>query len=281
MPCSLSCTVFVVKRLLAILPAAVLLSACSVMEIVGPRANGEVMALARQAAADGFALSGDPVAGDMRSTQSNQLVAEAARLCGTLPDGSIPSSCELEFDDANLPAGATTTADMITQLRTATVAAADKVPDDSVDLVVTQAIDAVALAPVVLDPPAVEGIPEADMQSAQEMLSREYALEYGLGLATAWADEALLARIEALRSASDQRREALASALTRDGQAQEPLPGYDLSPEDAPVDLGSANALVDRLRTEVVEAWRTAATDAQSAQWRDAAIGFAAAAQRI
>ena len=269
------------KRLLAILPAAVLLSSCSVMDVLGPRVNGEVMALARQAAADGLALGGDPVARDMRSAQSDQLLAEVVRLCGTLPDGSTPSSCEPTIDDADLPAGATTAAEMITQLRAATVAAADKVPDDSVDLVVTQAIDAVALAPVSLNPPALEGMPEADTQSAQEMLRREYALEYGLGLATAWADEALLARIDALRSASDQRREALASALTRDGRAPEPQPGYDLSPTDAPTDLVSANALVDKLRNEIVEAWRTTATDAQSAPWRDAAIGMAAAAQQI
>ena len=60
---SLSCSVFGVKRLLVILPAAVLLTSCTVMDIVGPRANGEIMTLARQASADQFSLD-DAAAAD-------------------------------------------------------------------------------------------------------------------------------------------------------------------------------------------------------------------------
>lgn len=276
---SLSCSVFGVKRLLVILPAAVLLTSCTVMDIVGPRANGEIMTLARQASADQFSLD-DAAAAELRATQSSQLVAEAQRLCGTDDAGNPPSSCDVSFGDTDLPAGAADVEAMIDQVRAATVTAAGKVPEDSVDLVVSQAIDTVAIAPVEFEGIALDDAPAADLDSARDMLRREYALEYGIGLATAWADDALLARIDALRSASDARREALTAALEPTGDVPQPLAGYEFAEGGTPTDPASAAELVQRLNADLVTQWHHAAAGADDAQWRDAAIRLAAHAQR-
>lgn len=287
---SLSCTVFRVKRLPALVSltvAAALTASCTVMDVVGPRANREIMGLARQAAADGFSLDDAPVARDLRAAHAEQLVAEAQRLCGTDPEGATPSSCDVTFSDTDLPAGAAALDAVIDQVRADTVAAAGKVPAGSVDLVVAQAVDTVALAPVDLDgaslAESLAGAPEADLDAAREMLRREYALDYGLGLATAWADDALLERVDTLREASDERREELTAALELAGDIPQPLPGYEFALDSegaAPTDAASAQQLVERLQADIVAQWRSSAAEAESAQWCGAAIDFTAQAQR-
>lgn len=262
-----------------ILPAAALVTSCTVMDVVGPRANSEIMALARQASADQVSLD-DAAASELRASQSSQLVAEAERLCGTDDTGRPPSSCNVDYADGDLPAGSADVDAMIDQVRAATVAAAGQLPEDSVDLVVSQAIDAVALAPVDVESIALDDAPAADLDSARDLLRREYALEYGIGLATAWADDALLARIDDLRRASDARREALTAALQPTGEVPQPLAGYELSESGTPTDSASAAALVQRLNADLVTQWHHAAAGAKDAQWRDAAIRLAAHAQR-
>ena len=127
---------------------------------------------------------------------------------------------------------------------------------------------------------ALDDAPAADLDSARDMLRREYALEYGIGLATAWADDALLARIDALRSASDARREALTAALEPTGDVPQPLAGYEFAEGGTPTDPASAAELVQRLNADLVTQWHHAAAGADDAQWRDAAIRLAAHAQR-
>lgn len=276
---TLSCSVFGVKRLFVVLSACVLTS-CSVMDVVGPRANGEVMALARQASADEASLAGEPAAQSLRSTHAGELVAEAARLCGTDPAGNLPSSCDVSLDGAELPAGARDAGELVAQVRSHTVAAADKLPPESVDLAVAQAVDTVALEPVDLGGLALGDAPAPDLASARHMLEQEYAFEYGLGLATAWADEPLIARVDALRDASDARRTSLLVALEPTGDVPAPLPGYEVADSASVADSPSAAEFVDRLNADLLTQWRSAAADAEGRQWRDAAIGLAAHAQR-
>lgn len=271
-------------RLLAILPAAALLTSCSVVDLAGPRANGDIMELAAQARADAQVLTASPAARDLRVAQADQLVGEARRLCGTDPEGATPTSCDTSVDESALPAGSGDVAALANQVRAQAVDSADKVPASSVDLVVAQAIDAVALAPVPLDGIDLSGADRADLDAAREALRREYELEYGIGLATAWADEGLISRIDAIRAAADERRAALTTALEPTGDIPQPAAGYEFlanGDAEAPTDADSAAQLVTRLQADTVTQWRRAAAEAQSRAWRDAAIRCAAHAQRV
>lgn len=324
------------KKLLA-LPAVLLLSGCTVMDVVGPRANGEIMALAKQASADWVFGSDDtPEWREMRKFHSEQLKAEALRLCGTYENGETPSSCDVSYGDTDLPA-ASDAPGLLAQ----TVAAADKVPDDSVDLVVAQAIDALALTPLALDGPGGTEIAgtdpanaeeengaeekrteesaeqrgpalsplrnDADIAAARDMLARENALYYGLGLALAYADDGLQGRIALLRSASHERTALLvqlipgasgegsgadgaarsASGAGADGEAQSaaealvPAAGYEFAEGyPAPTSLDEAVQLVNTMQSDLVKQWRRAAADAETPQWLNEAIRLAAHAQR-
>lgn len=300
MATTLSCSVFRVKKLLA-LPAVLLLSGCTVMDVVGPRANGEIMALAKQASADWvFGSDGTPEWREMRKFHGEQLQAEALRLCGVDEAGKTPSTCNVGYGDTDLPAAAAPE-----ELLDSTVAAAKKVPDESVDLVVAQAIDAVALASVELpaDPARLSG--EADIDAARAMLAQENALYYGLGLALAYADDGLRGRIRVLREASHERVSVLttlvddpqppgdvgAGAAAEDGaedgaedaaaEALVPAAGYKFTEGfQEPTSLPEATHLVKTMQSDLVKQWRRTAANASSADWMRAAILLAAHAQR-
>lgn len=263
-----------VKKLM-VLPAALLLTSCTVMDVVGPRANGEIMSLAKQASAD-WVFGEHPEWAELRKFQSEQLKDEALRLCGTDESGETPQSCNVAYGDTDLPAAADGTA-----LLEHTVTAADKVPDDSVDLVVAQAIDALALTPVEIE---IEGPLDDDAatQSAADLLARENALYYGLGIALAHADGDLRARIGALREASHERTAVLTSLLDgADDQALVPAAGYAFADGyTEPETSDQAAELVKTMQGDLVKQWRYASAHAESKQWREAAILLAAHAQR-
>lgn len=261
-----------VKKLM-VLSAALLLTSCTVMDVVGPRANGEIMSLAKQATADEASTNAEWA--ELRSFHSAQLVDEALRLCGTDTAGETPSSCNVELGETDLPA-----ADAGALLER-TVAAADKVPEESVDLVVAQAVDAVALSPVDLD--RIEGPLADDTASAADLLARENAFYYGLGIALAHADGDLRARISALREASHERTAALTRLLDgADGQALVPAAGYSFADGyTEPETADQAAELVKTMQGDLVKQWRYAAAHAESKQWREAAILLAAHAQRV
>lgn len=258
---------------LVALPTAVALTGCSVMDVVGPRPNKELVGLANQAEAD--ALSGEVDLRELRAVQAVQLRGETLRLCGTEPDGGVPRTCAFELDAADL------TAEPLAQLVDTTVATAPRVPEESADLVVAQAIDAAALRPVELAPEGLSLV-DADFEPAKAALEREYALAYGLGLAEAFADSALRGRIHALASASQERAAVLESGLG----AQVPVPaaGYQVADGRPPATTAEATELVERLQREVVDGLRFSAARAHAEghgdAWRRAAILLAAQAQR-
>lgn len=265
---TLSCSVWRVKKLLAApiaLVCAGALAGCSVMDLVGPRPNKEIMALARQAAADEAAGSA------LRGEQKRQLIDEMLRLCGTDPTGAVPSSCAVELGELPVAAGADA---LVAQ----TVVAAEKVPAESRDLVVAQAVDALAAEPV---EPAGAGAGtgsdencESDSAAASAMLAAEDAYIYGLGIALAYADGDTRGRIERLTEASRERSAAL--ALRGEYPAGYEFPAGAVDPTDA----AGAAELVDTLHTELVQRWRLAAARAETDAWRGDAIHLAAHAQR-
>lgn len=266
------------KNLLRALTAASLaatLAGCTVMDVVGPRPNKEIVALARQAEADAIGDGGEEFTA-VRRDQAEALKGEVLRLCGTDPQGEVPSSCHATYDDVELPAATTT--DGVLQLTVDTV---PHLPAESVGLVVAQAIDIAAVAPVDLDEVKQVALDDVDVPTAQHLLTREHALDYGLGVATAYADDALRGRIVALREASADRALILAENLAAAGaEVPVPAPGYEVVDADAPSDLAGATGLVERLRGDLVADWRLAAAHAQQDAWRRAAILLAAHAQR-
>lgn len=275
---NLACNVQRVKKLLLLPAAALVLSSCTVMDVVGPRANGEIMALAKQASAD--SAVGEPAGErwrEMRKLHAEQLQGEARRLCGVGPDGETPSSCDTAYGDADVPAAANADA-----LLENTVAAARKVPVESEDLVVAQAVDALTLAPVDLEAVGADVTHAADTEAARNMLSRENALDYGLGIALASADAEEKARIGELREASQQRAAALARVVGSTGnEAPVPAAGYEFADGYAePATAEEASQLANSLQADLVNQWRFAAARAESGQWREDAIRLAAHAQR-
>lgn len=281
---SLSCSVLRVKKPLPALVLAVslagALAGCSVMDVVGPRPNKELVSLASQAEAD--ARSGDEGLRELRRTQAGQLENEAIRLCGTEPGGGVPKTCDVTLDAAGL------SPETLPQLLDASVAATKHLPDGSVDLVVSQAIDALATQPVELAPRELS-LDDAALDPARACLEQEYALLYGLGLAEAYADDALSARVAALRSAANLRVDSLESALGAAAGAKAsgttaalpvPAAGYQVADGPAPTNTAEAADLVDRMQREVVGELRLAAARAEGDAWRSLAIQLAAQAQR-
>ncbi|WP_143341305.1 DUF4439 domain-containing protein [Corynebacterium urinipleomorphum] len=259
------------------------LAACSPLDVFGPRANGEIMSLAQHASAD--RVFGDGKWSEMRAFHAEQLKDEARRLCGTNDAGEVPSSCDVTYGDTDLPA-----AGEAEELLTLTVEAADKVPDESVDLVIAQAIDALALEPVTLDPVADQDnadsdsavTDEDDLEAVRAMLAEENAFSYGLDIALAHADTDLRDRIAALKKASDQRVRALGALISEEHPDWDsPAPGYEFTPGNTePANPAEAAALVKQLEASVNEKWRRTAANAQSTEWREDAIRLAAHAQR-
>lgn len=273
---SLSCSVLRVNKLLPAfmaLPTAAALAGCSVMDVVGPRPNSELVSLANQAEAD--ALAGDADLRELRASQADQLRGETLRLCGTEPDGEVPRTCAFELDAAGL------TAEPLAQLVSSTVATAPHLPEESIDLVVAQAVDATAIRPVELAPEGLVLV-DADFEPAKAALEREYALAYGLGLAEAFADGALRERIHALQATSQERVALLERGLGT--EAPVAASGYQLAGGQPPATVAEAAELVERLQREVVEGLRFTAARAHSQNhgdaWRRAAILLAAQAQR-
>ena len=278
---NLACNVQRVKKLLLLPAAALVLSSCTVMDVVGPRANGEIMALAKQASADW--VFGDPSREqwhEMRKKQSEELKNEARRLCGLDAQGETPASCDVGYGDTDLPATGNASA-----LLERTVTAADKVPRESVDLIVAQAIDALALSPVDLESVTGAVSDAADAEAAHDMLARENAMYYGLGVALAYADGDLRERIGALRVASHERTGALSRVLGPvEGAADEalvPAAGYEFADNYAePSNAEEAARLVKTMQSDLVTQWRYTAAHAESAPWREDAIRLAAHTQR-
>ncbi|PAT15237.1 hypothetical protein CKJ84_02820 [Corynebacterium sp. NML 120412] len=262
-------------------PVALSLASCDALDVVGPRPNADLVALAQQAVADEQALGDAPLA-HTRAMQAQQLFDEVERLCGTTESGELPSTCKVERtpgESAGNPdevSAADHAADALTE------AAAD-VPEESVALVTAQAIDlrvAAGTEPAAdADSADSEITNEADLDAAREMLRREYAAQYGFSMATAYADDALDQHLEALRDASDERVRALVTALEPSGDVPEAAPGYAFEGVPAPADVASAGAYTQTQQQALVDQWRATAANAESPQFRRLAIQLAAEAQ--
>lgn len=261
--------------------AAAALTACSPVDVFGPRPDTDLLTLARQAEADAGTLKGD--AAGMREFHARQLFDEITRLCGTDSTGLPPSSCEVERGPGD-EAGANDPAAAAAALTESLVSTSGKLPDESVPLVVAQAIDLAASLPQGSDlgfpVPAEPIADEALKETAAAMIKEEYAVQFGLDLASAYADDNLQARIDNLRPLHDARIDALREAFP---DLPQRAPGYEVD-GGGPTTTAEAAAFVGDMESNLIDRWRAAASDAFTedtpAQWRELIIALAAHAQR-
>jgi hypothetical protein len=258
-----------VKRRLALLLTVPLLTSCAVEDVasvLGPRPNPQVAELADRAASDAAALDGE--AAEVRTRHAEELAAEIARLCGTHADGTVPESCSFGTQVTELPE-ADVDDSLLLVLNT-------PVPEESHALVIRQAVDLAELGPGEL-PTDVQVGDSRDLDAARELLRREYAAAWGLGLARAHLSPARGEEIDLLLDAHSERILALREVLTPHGEVPVAEPGYELAGVDEPKDGADAEALVGRLREELRQAWLSAAVEAHDTPWREFAVRGTAA----
>lgn len=265
--------------LLAAIPlTAVSLTGCSqVVEVFGPRPDAELVQLAQQAQADASTLHDEP-AKALRDKQARELYDEILRVCGVDPEGQSPDSCTV--NRSTEATGAASLAQAGEEMAQFVADNKANLPEDSIDLVVSHVVDTLAASGVSLPENLAEISDEQDLQTAQAMLEREYAVQYGLGLASAYADEGLQQRIDVLNNTSQDRIAALTLLETAQPEDSALAAGYEFQELEAPTTTVAATAFVDELEANLVGQWRTTAAGASSAEWQYAASHFAAHAQR-
>lgn len=274
-------SVFPVKKLLvAVLavPLSLTLSSCDLLGVVGPRPDKAVLGLAQQATADARSLS-DPALAELRGKQADELFGEVARLCGNI-DAELPRSCEFSTGPGEAM-GVSNDVGLQEVVEQSVTASLEKVPAQSRDLVAAQAVDIIAAIGPELDAEDVAALQnKGDIELASAALSTEYEFLYGLGLAKAYADAPLHARIATLEDASDVRVAFLRTALRDADSIPVAAAGYQLAHDDALNDAADAEALVDALSAQLTNTWRGTVSQASSSEWKQQSLMLAAHAQQ-
>ncbi len=241
-------------RLAAVALTAPLLAssvtACAtVTEFFGPRPDPALVQLAAQAEVEG------------RQAHADALYGEVARLCGTDESGASPASCEVDRGAARERLAQHPAPDLLDA----------PVPAESRALVLSQAIDLAAHAPVVPAPDALDDRDEAAQAAA--LLEWEYEYAWALDFARAFADGALEATIDAELTAQAPRIEELTRVLET---PPSPAPGYQPTDAPLPQDAASATAYVAELDSRLQQRWAQAAAEATAGPWQDWLVSTAA-----
>ena len=273
-------SVFPVKKLLvAVLavPLGLSLASCDLLDVVGPRPDKSVLGLANQATADAQSLS-EPALAELRSKQAQELYGEVTRLCGSI-DAEVPRSCEFSADPREL-AGASDAVQLRESAVQSLSTSLDKVPAESRDLVAAQAVDIVAATGPALDSESTVALQHKDdIAQASRALQTEYEFLYGIGLAKAFADAPLHARIATLEEAANERVAFLRSSLRDANSIPVAAAGYQLAHGEALADAADAESLVDALSAQLIHSWRSTVAQAHSAEWKEQSLMLAAQAQ--
>lgn len=255
------------NRRLALLLTVPLLTSCTVEDVAatfGPRPDAQVAALADRAASDAAALSGEEA--ELRARHAGELGDEITRLCGTHADGTVPESCAFQPEVTALP-------QVSIDDSLALTLGAD-LPAESHALAVRQAVDMAAVSPAEL-PARLDPSPSPDSgaaDAARQLLAREYATAWGLGVARARLDPARQEAVDELVDAHESRIRILREVLEPFGEVPVAEPGYELEGLDEPVDAATAEDFVTRVEESLAGAWLAAAAEAAPGAWQEFAV---------
>lgn len=250
------------------------LSSCAVLDVLGPRPNAELLELAQQAATDQSGHAEEvPEFARLRGEQAEALLAEISRLCGTDETGALPETCVV--DPAQLRGTDLAPTRDAEESLARTLESLPEVPEDSVDLVTTHAVElAVADRDTTLPPPPVV-TEEADLAAARDLLTRSYAAEYGLGVAAAFLGPDDRPLHGAVLRGIQERILSLQLLLEPTGDVPVAEPGYEFTTGPDSVGENAAQFLRDVAAAEELR-WQVAASEAESAPWRGFAVDAAA-----
>lgn len=252
------------KRRLALFLTVPLLTSCTIEDVAatfGPRPDAQVAALADRAASDAAVLSGGQA--ELRARHAGELSAEIARLCGTHADGTVPESCAFEAEVTALPEVNIDDSLALT-LDTA-------VPAESHALVIRQAVDLAAASPTPLAGRTLPD-PAGDVATARELLAREHAAAWGLGVARAHLAPSRQEAVEELADAHESRIRLLRGVLAPSGEVPVAEPGYELEGLEEPTDAATAEEFVTRLEEDLARTWLATATGAAPGAWQEFAV---------
>ncbi len=257
-----------VAGILLTLAASTSLSSCS---LIGPHADAVLLDLAQQAENDA-AMTRDPNFKAVRTTQATELKEEIMRLCGLRTDGTPYPSCAEDLshpassEDNLLGAQDSSSSNHIPEQSSPVdtnqwLSAArqisddvDKVPAQSRELLTREAIELVRHAPgsqntsqdsAIPSTDALQVIPAEDQRILEEVLRREYATVYYLGLAMGYVDDTHAPSYTALLQTHEHCAADLNAALSSVSITVSPDVSYQLGSYTSPQDDASARALAD------------------------------------
>lgn len=231
--------------LITVACAAISLSACSLIDVFGPQPDRALLELAHKATAD--SAEADGAVAEVRAGHAEELYAEISRLCGVDDAGEVPQSCAVDPADSE---------EEPTPARLgAYLTAADEVPEESRDLVVSQAVDLASFDTTELEPTEITD-PE-DLALLEELLIQEHAAVYALEAARAFASDP--GRVDALVDDHQARVNLLTDMLD---DAPVSAAGYTFG------DAELGDEFIAGVEDNLARSWSAAAADATSLEGR-------------
>ncbi|MFP7364609.1 DUF4439 domain-containing protein [Corynebacterium callunae] len=251
--------------LISISLLAATLSGCT----PSPEPDPVLVEMLQDAQLDSHALATTaPEASALRSEHAQEIQAEIDRQCGYTDEGTVPESCTVELTAIGA-SPATDAASYIADSQSLILDKLDEIPADSVALITEQYIEQARFTAAPeedLQAPTNLTLTDAEQAVAKEMLSREYAAAWSLGVALAYSPTEQQSAIESAISNHQQRASVLVHILG-DSAEDSFSPGYR-SDIPEPTDAASAQLTVSKVQENAVSAWHAAAAASTTDAWR-------------
>ncbi|CAB0997303.1 hypothetical protein FRC0497_01407 [Corynebacterium diphtheriae] len=264
-----------------------------------PDPNATLIDLAAIAHNDAAVLqSKNSALAQQRHADSEELISEIQRLCGTNSEGKLPESCSNEIVQGAVDKQAVSLKETVTESDAATrsaqaiVSAIGSAPSESLGLLGQQLVDLVragAAAPqsgiAQLNPrnEINKGTSKDDLihdrESLKKALDWEYSAIYGLGVALAHSPAGTRTAVSDAITAHRDRVELLESSFAESFPNEtipRPEAAYEFSGYPEPHDAQSSRAFFDSLEADSAAWWLHALSESHSATWRALCASLAA-----
>ena len=268
----------------SIIAVGLALSGCnfslnSIAENFGPEPDSALvkMAFSAEDEAANFAES-HPGLSELRAGQAGAIFEEIARICGHYPDGTSPTTCEIDRAQRSNYDGEHAVASTPEQALELFLAALADAPQQSYPLLIEQAV---ALAETMGDHEATVELtaeklplePPSTPANWDALVDWEYRLGYGLEMARAFSSGEDAQRIDEAAAQSDARL-----ALLRQHGIARPERALAYNTGNFPEGLNDTNTqqFVTHALEETSQRWKQQAVEATDASWQKLAVLFAA-----